>query len=379
MEYISKACEAFGRFVLHKEAFSNVGVSFNEQARRLLDWTSAVVLPALLMPDNEKLPFNDPNLSRISVEKSFDFPVSPVPTGPPKRRSKRDKTPVRMHDNKPGARHSSLFESPSSSSSASPSTQDPPFSFVLAKAFAVSIMHSCVILFSEWLAVGGAGAEEIAAAAGNWTRLFKETASTEEGDAVDNEAIQRLVPAFCRLALQLCKTADNFSLLKSLLIAVREEDDEDGKSVLKIALSTLLSTRGHSSSVVKTVRCVLDAAHKQIETIEFTVPVDSPQSLRSICPDNSGSVLLALKLAVSSKQGSVELVKILVDSFGQQHTAPLPDNLAIFNAHCLSMICSSPDSAGLSSIVRSLDVSTLDEESKAVPVLRAIVDVGNAS
>jgi len=367
--YILNVCETYGRFALHKEALSNLGITFSEQAKRLLDWTTGVVLPALLHSESDKTPFHDPNLSRISIEKSFDFPVSPVPTGPPKRRSKRDKTPVKFQTNK-----RSPFESPGDASSLPQDSSN--FSSILAASFAVSLMQSCVVLFSEWLAVGGAGAEAIASSAAKWAKIFD-----EEGAQNCNE----LVPAFSRLAMQLCKTAENYCLLKHLLRTIQLDEtsgeDEDHIGPMMLVLSSLLSARGSgSASVVKTVHCVLEVAHERIgEDKNFSAVASRLLSSGSGCPKDTGCIAEALELIVSNKQGCIELTSILVDSF--LHPAAVSDNVAMFNAQCLSTICNSlSDSAvapDVSGIVRRLDVSVLNPESEAVPLLRQLV--GGAS
>jgi len=356
-----RVCETFGRFALHKEAVSGVvGVTFSEQASLLLKWTTAVVVPALMLSDSKKAPFNDPNLSHISVEQSFDFPVSPAVTGPARRRSKRDKTPKQF------SRGGSSFDSPGSATS-----DDPPF--ILANSFAISLMQSCVFLFSEWLAVGGSGSEEIAAAATSWTKIF--TTDAPEG----SDPYKLLVPAFCRLALCLCKTAENFALLEKLILSISEEIDENEKGPMQLVLASLLSTRGNDNAVVKSViRCVLDAVYARLQAVEdFVVSADSAPSIGLICPeDESGCVVLALRCALSSKQGSIELANSIVDSFAVPTT--MSDNEAMFNAQCLSMIHNAPlngdASPDVSSILRRLDIGRLDPETAFQPILQNLHD-----
>lgn len=382
-----QVCEAYGRFALHREALTNAGVTFSDQARRLLDWTTRVVLPALLSDSkavkNAAAPFSDPNLSHILVERSFDFPISPAPTGPPKRRSKRDKTPVKLQDNSMNSRSSSIFDSPPSLSS--PSAQDQQSnSSLLAKAFAVSMMQSCVVLFSEWLAVGGAGAEEISASAIEWISIFnsnknKSTENTENNDDTTavgtKENYNELIPAFSRLALQLFKTAENHSLLQKLIFTIQEDDDKNG--ILMKTLSVLLSNIFAGNKVVaKTVRCVLDSAHEHINAHEqFTITAETAQSFRSLCPRDCGCITPALNLIMSTKHGSLELAKMVADSFLQNNAVTLSDKVLMFNAHCLAMLFdSTPESSAVyGSVIRSLDINAMDPELAFVPVLKDLV------
>jgi hypothetical protein len=359
IDYVLQVSEAFGRFALHKEASTNEGIKFSAQAERLLHWTTSNVVPAFsLSSENsvEKTPFSDLNLSRISPEKSFEsLPGSPVPTGPPKRRANRNTTPVRLDDGT-----SAPFSMTSQKSSRESST-------FLARAFAVSLMQSSCVIFSEWLAVGGSGSSEIAESAVKWCKIF------DENNGHRDETQKELLPVFTRLAMQLCKTVQDFSLLKHLLISCNEVDDHDEMPPARKALSSLLSTRGTLAPVMvtKTVECVLEAAYSFTERVDFETPYELPASMEDVWPADEGCIVSGLGAILSNKQASLEFTGLLVGNFAASAHNSLAS--ALFHAKCLWILCdpsASKSAAEATQIVRQLNVASLENESK----LRGVVE-----
>jgi hypothetical protein len=355
IDYVLQVSEAFGRFALHKEASTNEGIKFSAQAERLLHWTTSNVVPAFSLSSVEETPFKDLNLSRISPEKSFEsFPSSPVPTGPARRRANRNSTPVRLDDGT-----SEPFSMPSQKVSKEKSV-------FLARAFAVSLMQSSCVIFSEWLAVGGSGSSEIAESAVKWCKIF-------EANGHSAETQKELLPVFTRLALQLCKTSQDFSLLKHLLISCNEIDDSEEMPPARKALASLLSTRGNLAPVMvtKTVECVLEAAYSFTERVDFETPYELPTSMADVWPADEGCIVSGLGAILSNKQASLEFTGLLVGNF--QASAQNSLASALFNAKCLWMLCdpsASKSAMEATHIVRQLDVGNLDNESK----LRSVVD-----
>jgi hypothetical protein len=355
IDYVLQVSEAFGRFALHKEASTNEGIKFSAQAERLLHWTTRNVVPAFSLSSIEETPFKDLNLSRISPEKSFEsFPSSPVPTGPARRRANRNSTPVRLDDG---------TSAPFSLQSQKVSKETSVF---LARAFAVSLMQSSCVIFSEWLAVGGSGSSEIAESAVKWCKIFE--------DNVHNAETQKeLLPVFTRLAMQLCKTSQDFSLLKHLLISCTEIDDSEEMPPARKALSSLLSTRGNLAPVMvtKTVECVLEAAYSFTERVDFETPFELPSSMADVWPADEGCIVSGLGAILSNKQASLEFTGLLVGNF--QASAQNSLASALFNAKCLWMLCdpsASKSAAEATQIVRQLEVGNLENESQ----LRGVVE-----
>lgn len=355
IDYVLQVSEAFGRFALHKEASTNEGIKFSAQAERLLNWTTSNVVPAFALSSVEETPFKDLNLSHISPEKSFEsFPGSPVPTGPPRRRANRNSTPVRLDDGT-SEPFSTLTQKPSKESSV-----------FVARAFAVSLMQSSCVIFSEWLAVGGSGSSEIAESAVKWCKIF-------ENNGHRDETQKELLPAFTRLAMQLCKTVQDFSLLKHLLISCNEIDDSEEMPPARKALSSLLSTRGNLAPVIvtKTVECVLEAAYSFTERVDFETPFELPTSMGDVWPADEGCIVAALGAILSNKQASLEFTGLLVSNFKASAQNSLAS--ALFTAKCLWMLCdpsASKSATEATQIVRQLDVTNLENESK----LRSVVE-----
>jgi len=355
VDYVLRVCEAFGRFALHKEASSGGKGKLSQEALRLLQWTTSKVVPAFALNAYESAPFNDPNLSRISMDKSFSttLPLSPVPTGPARRRSNRNKTPARLDE---GLGSSSQSEGTRSESS-----------ILVSRAFAVSLMQSSCVIFSEWLAVGGPGSQQIAKSAAKWSTIFQNDGG---------ETQEELLPAFTRLAIQLCKTAQNFSLLKQLLICCHESEDGDEMPAMRKTMTSLLSTRGNlsASTVENTVKSLLEAGHDLIEQEKVTMTPELPTSMGAFWPGHVGCIVSGLNAVLSSRQASIELAKQLVESISHGGRS---SKTALFDAKCLWMLCNLEDgkaTTDVAEIVSRIDAKSLDSESSIRPLVEDILE-----
>lgn len=339
----------FGRFALHKEAFANGSVEFSEQAKLLLHWTTAKVIPALSRladPRSPAVPFIDPNLSSICVEKSFDtFTSSPEPVGRPRRRVNRNRTPERLDeglgifDHSPDAMQSTLR---------------------VGVGAAVSLLNSSCVLFSEWLAVGGAGASFVAQAAADWCRIFENSATKDE---MHNE----LAPAFWRLTMQLAKTANDYSLMKQLLIKFHDGmTGEDEASLVRTALASLLATRGNQSDeiAIGLVNCVIDAASEILENETSPLKFELPMSLGTLSDSENGCIISALCAILGNQSASLELARQLVERFSAH--AQESTRIALFDAKILWVLCNfeggSKIVAEASEMVRQLNSEGVENE-----------------
>ena len=349
VEFLLRVCELYGRFALHMQASSKGLVEFSKRAERLLQWTTLRVVPALTGdPHGEataSVSFIDPDLSSIAFERSFEsFPSSPIPTGPPKRRANRNRTPDKVRGS---------FQTPKKA----------PSTTAVGRAFAVSLMHSSCVIFSEWLAVGGAGGQQIDAAAAGWCQIFPRT---PEGNEESLQTLQEsLLPAFSRLATQISKTSQQFVLLKELLVTCTGTGDEASTDALKSALTSLLSSRGtHGTEIVtQTIQCILQASYLWLDrdaTDELVYEL--PNSLGELWPANQGSVALALRAVFSNKQASLVLGKLLTESVNQTHHSVAR---ALFHAKCLFVLCDPGSNRSWSEIVdmvRKIDTNLMDHE-----------------
>jgi hypothetical protein len=349
IDVLLQICEGFGRFHLHKEASTKGAISFSEDAERLLQWTTNKVVPAFrgtmraegTPGASHTAPFHDPDLSTIPHEKSFDLPSSPTLVGPPSRRANRNRTPVRLDDG------SMLYSSPVGDElSVNP----------VRRAFAVSLMHSSCVIFSERLAVGGSGASNIAKAAVAWTEVF-------HGEDEASQIQKELLPAFSRLALQLAKTSMNFSLLKQLLMKCKDDIDDYLSAVQEI-ISSLVSTRGNDAAaiVLGTVDCMLEAAYELLEDEEVTMSNDLSASLGTAWEGDMGCIRSCLRSILWSKPASLQLARHLVENFAENSKESA--KRVLFDAKCLWILCDtegpSKVTADAAALVRDMNANDFE-------------------
>lgn len=316
-----------------------------------LHWTTKVVSAFSLSIDSKipPVPVIDPNLSSIHEEKSFVVhPSSPDPVSRPRRRANQNQTPQRLDDGL------GIFDE-------SPAAEEARQSALrVRQAVAMALMNSSCVLFSEWLAVGGSGASFIAQAATDWSRIL-------DNNATITDPSHELVPAFCRLAIQLAKTGDDFSLMKQLLVKLDERTmSEDDTSSVRKALVSLLSTRGNQAGTLAAgvVRCVLDASFDLIFDDSAAMNYELPNSLRSAWDTDRGCILSALGSIMGHQVASLQLSQQLVNRLPA--IASESPRVALFYTKCLWILCDpqggSKVVAEASAMVRALNLSGLDDE-----------------
>ncbi|GKZ00432.1 hypothetical protein MPSEU_000995800 [Mayamaea pseudoterrestris] len=311
LKIILLACEMFGRFALHKEALYGGGKSFNDDAHQLLDWTTKRVVPAF------SLSTDDIGFNTLSSAKPPSSPMSPIATGPPRRRTNRNMTP-----SKEGA--------DSSASTSLASTRDKESAVAVARAFAVSMLQASCIIFSEWLAVGCAGGVEITEAAVCWTKIF----CIERGGI---EAQTALLPAFSRLAVQLTNTAQNNMLLKSLLLECSDDNLSESDHSLHELVCMLLSPR-RASTTASTVEVVVEAALEVVSRRDMNGSQQRHVSVNELCSFKTGSIKTAVVAILSCRQACVELAKYLVNKLDEQ-SEPNCNESTQFMVSLLSLVC----------------------------------------
>ena len=298
MKIILLGCEMFGRFSLHKAASTSDIASFNDDAQQLLRWTSKRVLPAFTLSVGD-LGFD----KATRASSSTGSPLSPIPTGPPRRRTNRNTTPSK----EPNA---------TSNEPLSMSIREKEAIVVVARAFATALLQASCVIFAEWLAVGCDGGDQIAAAAVTWTKIFCI-------DEVGAQAQKELLPAFSRLALQLAKNA-NLSLLKNLLLECRNDSDESDLCLQKVF--SLLCLSRDPTMVSMAVMVVVEAG---LESIKGTrASWKRPASLDDVSHIGMGSIRSALTAIVSSKQACVVLAGQLVEKLNNHDENVSTDVLA---------------------------------------------------
>lgn len=316
-------------------------------AQRLLSWTSVHVVPALVAKYNE--PFEDPNISHISVDKSLlTSPLSPILNGPTRRRANRNSTPLKLD--------SGL----SSYSTPNKEARD-EHSVLIARAFAISLMQSSCMVFAEWLAVGGCGSDEITSSVSNWCLIFDEG---PQGDENHNE----LSSAFIRLAVQSCKSSLNFSILQKLFSSGTSTTQSGIDEDMEKALSLLFSNRSTQSEEIarKTVDCVRCASYNLIGKHNLKCNAGLPASPEDIFATVKGFIVPGLRAILANKQACSILAEQLVQDVAGSDDSPLiTPQISIFAMKCLWLLCdpkASKASLEATKIVRRIDLHELDCE-----------------
>ena len=333
-------CESLGRFQLHRDAFNGDALLDVPHSKALLQWTSENVIPVLLgHPIEEDAPFVDPNLSRISLETStFGVVNSPIPTGPSRRRSNRNKSPMKL---------TSISSTSSILSSSTPQASP------AARDLAIALLHSCLNLLSEQAAVTGLPIDGLVGSVDAWTDVLELH--------MDDLQVDLLVAAFGRLAFVLCKQ-DEFSLLQSLIVKSGEMEDDSDVHPVGAVIAKLLATRSPNNVVPSTIRSVLDAVSTFIggSKNEVKTTPGPSLSLEDLWLENKGCVRSALRAVLSSSSGTLELAKQIVKTL-EQPLGVEQEVLLGFYGNCLVLLCnddamkSSPEVVQL---VRGLDLGT---------------------
>jgi condensin-2 complex subunit G2 len=348
VEFVLSACEAYGRFALHKEAQTGDGVSLSSQAKTLLNWTTEKLIPVFKKAQSGETELRDLDLSRISnVSDSLIIPGSPALMSPPRRKADLKNTPNRMEDD------SAMFDSNG--------TLKEPTIFLVSAVAGALLQSSCVI-FSEWLAVGGSGADEISGAAVKWCRVFQ---SEEEEEDPNEHHHKELMPAFVRLAVQLCKSSDDPLLLKQLLVNCSEE------TVMKKAILSLCTARSSQQSKVQgsVIQAFLAAAHELLDTVAVDAPFDLPDAVDEVWCHDRGCVASSLSVIMCNHQACSTLARQLVSNLSS-HVGE-PTKKSTFEAKCLSFLLTSNEyDAEIAKIIRNLDAGKFEEGGE----MRNVVD-----
>jgi condensin-2 complex subunit G2 len=340
VEFLLSVCEAYGRFALHKEAKNADGVSLSPQGHILLNWTSERVVPSFELTNGGESSLRDLDLSRISnASDSVMMPGSPGLASPPRRKADLKRTP-----NKPET--SSVFDE-----SADSLTEVGAF---LAGAVANALLQSTNVIFSDWVAVGGTGTKEVSDAAIQW---FNKIYTTSDEFLPKNTKVE-LLPSFCRLACQLGRFSNDFSLLQEIIAIYDEEEwsEESSTSIYK-TIYTLLAIRSNESVKIQegVVSTTLKAAEELAENSEEEDSFQIADFFSEVWIHKKGSILSALYAIVNNRQTCHCLAKKLVSDLGL--FAEGLDSKTIFKAKCLSFLLTQSNyQADVEKIVRDIDL-----------------------
>lgn len=317
--------------------------------KELLHWTTVAVLPILVTrSETENLPFIDPDLSRISVEKSFDVRVSsPMPSGPPRRRSNRNATPVRLDTNE------SSFAGLGTPQLLVHHSQN-------SRAVAISLLHSILILLAERVSIEPAEVAFVERTSLQWLNAFE-----SEDDLSRHDELRT---AFSQLAFSLCNYSLSFTILVNVMVKLGECDGRSDSNPVSAVFLKLLSNR---STMSDTAKSILEASRLLLNLDESTNHC-LPDAFDDLLTSKRGCVQSALKTACSMKAASFELANQIITALDDQE---LVESSQIFYAKLLFLLCDERHSKFASEIrdkVRGFDVRNTGVTPCAMDVLNAI-------
>lgn len=202
------ACEAYGKLAIHKVARKGGQPQLTAQLKTLLFWvTSRLTAADGTLNKSAASPLGDLNLSIISLDPSVSSPDPASP--PPKQRSNRNDTPQKAMD--------ASFDLDIDKASSSITVKNAPL--------AVYLIKSALLVFSEWIAVGGTGAREISANATRWLKIL-------ECESVDVDAREELIPAFCKLANHIARKGWGSSLAEAVAVISDAVDEGSSEEII---------------------------------------------------------------------------------------------------------------------------------------------------
>jgi hypothetical protein len=313
-------------------------------------------------------PFRDLDLSRISTVS--ETPASPEPVPRQSKRTDRKKTPLKLDSSFQSVDEDKMMVDMDGFA--------PPVSY--SRGAAVSLLQSACVLFSEWLAVGLAGATEISEAASRWCDIFA---------ANDDDQLQReLLPSFLRLSVQLSKLECNFVVLGQLLQNCNEsmmgEQNMEESALVKKSVTSLLSGRDQSGNdmmgglleeLVRAVRVIVDEEDEGNPVVDHDMD-EAPSTMQEVWGLDRGYVVPVLAAASSNKKASVALAKMFVGDL-KNKGENASNAMMLFQVRCLWFMCEyASDAVGVQKIVRAnlVDANAADDFQGQTEGLQNVVD-----
>ena len=335
-EYILCLCETYGKFVLHIAARVENSDEYSLQMKKLLKWTTEKALVAFVTARPEGNELRQLDLSRIS-NVSDSLVLSPQRQKPDLRR-----TPTRL------GRPSQVS-----------SNDIPPF---LITSFTAALLQSACILFAEELALGSARySDDIANAAVAWCKVFGE-ANKESIEGAEH-ILDGMAPSFFRLAVQLCKSASNFALLKELLDSCQESTLQRNRDNVKKAISSLLHGRVSEQSKYthEVFETIISASARSVSLSDVVEHTMETSAGKPFWAAQNGCVGLALEAIFEAKAVAATFIQRLA-----QDLSLVTDDISamdMFKFRCLQELISRSGIA-VEKIKSDLNVHQFEEGSK---------------
>jgi condensin-2 complex subunit G2 len=278
-DVIVGACEIRGRMAIHMEALLLVNTAAGKNdalmelsptIKNLLSWVSQSAVPVLTGSSSEDSGEESGDL--------FGLALSPVA----KKKTKLDEA----------AANSSFGEAAA-----------PELSTALGKEMAISLVRSSLVLFGEWLAVGGGGAAEISAFVEKWGAALKTDATVRSS----------LFLAFSRLFLQLArKGLEGRSFWKAMLECGDLTVAEEG--TMKNVFSTIANLKVADMPAGRPLKIAVEEIYKTCANDGGATAAKMPTNLAELMPEDAEVPVVAqfaMALVFNHGPATKELLKLV--------------------------------------------------------------------
>jgi hypothetical protein len=284
--------DVYIRLLLHKSVRAQGVADFSSEINQILVWSTDKVVPALKLSHSATVPFEDPDISHISVEKSLDItaPLSPLITGPLRSRRNHLQTPLK--DDVDGD-ISRQLTSPVNREIRS-----------LMSYVSISTLRILGVIFSEWIAIEGYRSNVVAKAAVAWCSVL---------DHLNEDDCHAFQSILSRLIIQLCKRGE-FDALSELIFQFERLGVKADDSIVRKLMALLTSSRGNQSDslVSGSVCSVMCAAHRYISDNHIEISSDAPTCIEDLWPAHSSSMCAALESIMSCRLASLKLAEHII-------------------------------------------------------------------
>ena len=305
IELIISACESFGRLAVHKEASKDGPLNMPPQASSLLRWLTKRAIPLIVSKNHaveSSTPFKGLNLSRISAiglrESVSPAPLSPLVLPPPRRRSNMNSTPSKVDSSFASMEHEGGRQFVVDSVSPD------------ACMMVVTLAKSALVVFGEWLAVGGQGVDEIVENIKEWSTIF-------ECKITDIDPRTELLPALCRFGAIAASNYSNYDVLKDILSTTKFEGNAGFEGCVETAIRHLLAKRLTRNTKMNELVAVL------MDILSFDDEMHEVESFSDFTQDQREGVRVAMQVLLSSTNGILSFANSLLKKLA---TSPKPSN-----------------------------------------------------
>lgn len=305
IELIISACESFGRLAVHKEAYKDGPLNMPPQASSLLRWLTKRAIPLIVSKKHaieSSSPFKGLNLSRISAigvrESVSPAPLSPLVLPPPRRKSNMNSTPSKVDSSFASMEHEGGRQFVVDSVSPD------------ACMMVVTLTKSALVVFSEWIAIGGQGADEIVENVKEWSTIF-------ECKVTDVDPRTELFPALCRFGAIAASNYSNYDVLKDILSTTEFEDNAGFEDCVEDAIRHLLSKRLTRDAKMNELVALL------MDILSFDDEMKEVKSFSDFTQDQREGVRVVMQVLLSSTNGILSFMNALLKKLV---TSPKPSN-----------------------------------------------------